>query len=59
MDEFSVVDPNPHGFGSPGSGCIFKKCSGSRSMEIEQNLQIKLVSCLSKGFVPVYCSNGF
>jgi hypothetical protein len=40
----SVVDPNldPRCFGCPGSG------SGSRGMETDQNLQINLVSCLSK-----------
>jgi hypothetical protein len=38
----SVVDPdpNPHSFACLGSG--------SNSMEIDQNLQINLVSCLSK-----------
>ncbi len=40
----SVVEPDPHSFACPGSGSLL----GTRSMEIDQNLQIDLVSGLSK-----------
>ncbi len=35
-----IVDPDPHWFGSSGSR------SGSRSKEIDQNLQINMISSL-------------
>jgi hypothetical protein len=42
----SVVDPDSFGLGYPGSDP--GPDTGARSMEIDQNLQINLVSCLSK-----------
>jgi hypothetical protein len=42
------VDPDALSFGCPGSGSLLECGTGSRSMEITKNLQLKLVSCLSK-----------
>jgi hypothetical protein len=41
--QYRNVDSDPHWFGSPWSG--------SRSMEIDQKLQINLISSLSKGLM--------
>ncbi len=51
----SVSDPDLHWFGSPGSESEYWECgSGSRSQEINQNLQINLIFNLSKWYLYLY-----
>ncbi len=49
----SVADPDPHWFGSPGSGSV------SKSKEIYQNLQINLIFNLWQGFCAYLLWNMF
>ncbi len=47
----SVVDPNPHSFGCPGSGSVLGMRIRIQEHENRLKLQINLVSCLWKRLV--------
>ncbi len=46
----SVLDPDPHWLGCSRSGFLLECWSGSRSMGLDKNYQIKLVSAFQKIF---------
>jgi hypothetical protein len=43
----------PHSVGCPGSGSVLECVSGSRSMEIDLNLNINVISSTLKRILPV------